>query len=42
MGENIVLSTRVPKVLADKIKAKAETEGYMNLSDFIRDLLRKA
>ncbi|RLI22935.1 hypothetical protein DRO45_00180 [Candidatus Bathyarchaeota archaeon] len=39
--KTVVLSTRVPEDLAKKVNYVSKTRGYLNISDFIRDAIRK-
>jgi len=41
MGEKtVILSTCVPKALAEKVMAQAKEGGYISVSDYLRDVLR--
>jgi len=39
--KTVVLSTRVPEDLAKKVNHVSKTRGYLNISDFLRDAIRK-
>lgn len=38
---NVYVGFAAPPMFADKIKAKATREGFMGVSDYLRNLIRK-
>ena len=41
MRKSVVVASKIPEKLAKKINQKVDAEGYISISDYIRELLRK-
>ena len=41
IDETIVLSTRLPKKFMPELLAIIQKQGYINISDYLRDLIRR-
>lgn len=41
MGKLYCVSARVPKELLEKMRETVQKEGYANVSDYIRNMLRE-
>ena len=39
--DSVTVSAKIPKELFEKIKKTVKKRGYVSISDFIRDLIRR-